>query len=193
MDDRARKQNDDENLSGESPAPGDILLNEAEIAETVARLGAEISRDYEGRNPILVNLLKGGVIFMADLIRKLTIPHQLEFMSVSSYEGSETRSSGNVRIIEDLSCSVEGRDVLVVEDVIDTGTTLAYIREVLQLRHPKSIEICTLLRKESPDRTGITVKYVGHDIPDVFVVGYGLDHDEQFRNLPHIAKLEPSA
>lgn len=189
MSDRRPRRRDGD-AGAENVAPGDVLLDANAIADIVARLGREISRDYEGRNPILVNLLKGGVIFMADLIRRLTIPHQLEFMNVSSYEGADTVSSGNVRILEDLSCSIEGRDILVVEDVIDTGTTLAYIRDVLQLRHPKSIEICTLLRKDSSGQAGISVKYVGRDIPDVFVVGYGLDYDEQFRNLPHIAQLD---
>jgi len=168
--------------------PGDVLLSAAEIAKIVSRIGGEISKDYEGRHPILVNLLKGGVVFLADLIRQVTIPHHIEFMKVSSYE-SGTESTGNVRIIDDLSVSIEDRDVLIVEDVIDTGTTLAYILNMLQLRRPRSIEICTLLRKDTGSK-GPSIRYVGSRIPDVFVVGYGLDYDENFRHLPHIATLE---
>ena len=163
------------------PVPGEVLLSEQEIAGIVARLGSQISQDYRDRHPILVNLLKGGVIFMADLIRQIDIPHHIEFMKVSSYEDG-TMSSGDVRIIEDLGVSIHGRDVIIVEDVIDTGMTLAYIHSVLKLRNPKSIEICTLLRKKGPDERGLPIRYVGSDIPDVFVVGYGLDYNE---NFPH--------
>jgi len=169
--------------------PGQVILTADEISEIVERIGKEISRDYAGRQPILVNLLKGGVIFLADLIRQMTIPHRIEFMHVSSYENG-TRSSGSVRIVEDLECSIEGRDVLVVEDVIDTGTTLAYILNVLQLRGPRSVEVCTLLRKDPDGQIEIPIRYVGRDIPNVFVVGYGLDYEEAFRHLPHIAELE---
>ncbi len=169
--------------------PGEIILSAGQISEIVARLGREISSDYEGRNPILVNLLKGGVVFLADLIRQLTIPHLIEFMHVSSYENG-TSSSGVVRITQDLSCGIEGRDVLIVEDVIDTGTTLAYISDMLQLRNPRSIEVCSLLLKQNPtELEGIPVRYVGTNIPDVFVVGYGLDYNESYRHLPYIAKL----
>lgn len=170
--------------------PGDVLLPAGEIAGIVAHLGAKISRDYQGRDLILVNLLKGGVVFLADLIRCIDIPHHIEFMGVSSYEEG-TASSGVVRILEDLSCSIQGRDVLVVEDVIDTGTTLAYILNMLQLRNPRSIEVCALLRKRDvPGQKGIPVRYIGSEIPNVFVVGYGLDYEENFRHLPHIARLE---
>jgi hypoxanthine phosphoribosyltransferase len=168
--------------------PGDILVSAEEIARVVARLGAEISGDYRGRNPVLVNLLKGGVVFLADLIRQIEIPHQIDFLSVSSYDNG-TSSSGVVRIIEDLYTNVTSRDVLIVEDVLDTGKTLAYIIDILRIRRPKSIEVCSLLRKQSARRDDIPVKYVGKDIPDVFVVGYGLDYKEKFRNLPYIAKL----
>jgi hypoxanthine phosphoribosyltransferase len=170
--------------------PGDILLAADEIAGIVERLGSRISTDYEGRHPILINLLKGGVVFLADLIRKITIPHHIEFMGVSSYENG-TLSSGNVRILEDLTRSVEGRDVIVVEDVIDTGTTLAYILNMLRLRNPRSVEVCALLRKTSvPGQAPVPVRYIGREIPNVFVVGYGLDYDENYRHLPHIARLE---
>ncbi len=169
--------------------PGEILLSPEQIATIVARLGGEISKDYEGRLPILVNLLKGGVVFLADLIRQINIPHHIEFMKVSSYEAG-TESTGIVRIIDDLSVSIEDRDVVIVEDVIDTGMTLAYILNMLQLRRPRSIEICTLLRKDAADPNGPPIRYVGSHIPDVFVVGYGLDYEENFRHLPHIATLE---
>jgi hypoxanthine phosphoribosyltransferase len=170
--------------------PGEVLFDADDIAQVVAQLGRRISSDYAGRHPILINLLKGGVVFLADLIRQITIPHHIEFMGVSSYENG-TRSSGNVRILEDLTRSIEGRDVIIVEDVIDTGTTLAYILNMLQLRNPRSIEVCALLRKtQVSDRTHIPVRYIGREIPDVFVVGYGLDYDENYRHLPHIARLD---
>ncbi|HXV13062.1 MAG TPA: hypoxanthine phosphoribosyltransferase [Candidatus Krumholzibacteria bacterium] len=173
------------------PSPGQVLVTAAEIDDIVARLGREISRDYSSRHPVLISLLKGGVVFLADLIRHLTIPHHIEFMRVSSYES--TRSTGAVRIISDLDTSIEGRDVLLVEDVIDTGTTLAYIVDMLRLRNPGSLEVCALLRKRVASRpAGIPIRYLGHDIPDTFVVGYGLDHDENYRNLPFIAALDPS-
>jgi hypoxanthine phosphoribosyltransferase len=172
-----------------SVRPGETLLDAGEISKIVARLGREISRDYAGRNPILLNLLKGGVVFLADLIRQLDIPHFIEFMHVSSYENG-TASSGQVRIVDDLTCSVENRDVLIVEDVIDTGTTLAYISNMLRLRKPRSVEICTLLRKAQETDGRVSIRYVGKEIPNVFVVGYGLDYEERFRNLPYVAKLE---
>jgi len=168
--------------------PGEIILSQDEIERIVSRLGMQISRDYEGKKPVLVNLLKGGVVFLADLIRKLTIPHQIDFMSVSSYE-SGTSSSGIVRITEDLSTNIEGREVLIVEDIIDTGTTLAYIYNMLRLRRPRSLEVCTLLMKKPRLTYDVSIKYIGKEIPDVFVVGYGLDYGESFRNLPYIAKL----
>jgi hypoxanthine phosphoribosyltransferase len=169
--------------------PGRILLPAEEIAEVVSRLGDEISRDYEGQHPILVNLLKGGVVFLADLIRQITIQHHIEFMKVSSYEeGTET--SGNVRIIDDLGVPIANRPVLIVEDVVDTGTTLAYILNMLRLRSPRSIEVCALLRKRSSGQAHVPLRYVGAEIPDEYVVGYGLDYNENFRHLPHIATLD---
>jgi hypoxanthine phosphoribosyltransferase len=171
--------------------PGEVLMTEAEIAEVVTGLGRRISADYDGRNPILVNLLKGGVIFLADLTRRLPIPHQIDFMGVSSYENG-TSSSGIVRIAEDLSTNISGRHVIVVEDVLDSGRTLAYILDMLKLRSPASIEVCALLRKAIPQNSRIKVRYLGKEIPDVFVVGYGLDYNERFRNLPFIAKLAPT-
>jgi len=170
--------------------PGAVLLSADDIAAIVARLGGEISRDYEGRLPILISLLKGGVVFLADLIRQITIPHHIEFLQVSSYSGSTT-SSGRVKILTDLEVSIAGRDIIVVEDVVDTGTTLAYIMEVLKLRNPASLEICALLRKRIANPSGIPVRYLGQEIPGRFVVGYGLDYRENFRHLPFIAALEP--
>ena len=170
--------------------PGAVLLSADDIAAIVARLGGEISRDYEGRVPILISLLKGGVVFLADLIRQITIPHHIEFLQVSSYSGSTT-SSGRVKILTDLEVSIAGRDIIVVEDVVDTGTTLAYIMEVLKLRNPASLEICALLRKRVANPSGIPVRYLGQEIPGRFVVGYGLDYRENFRHLPFIAALEP--
>jgi len=170
--------------------PGAVLLSADDIAAIVARLGGEISRDYEGRFPILISLLKGGVVFLADLIRQITIPHHIEFLQVSSYSGSTT-SSGRVKILTDLEVSIAGRDIIVVEDVVDTGTTLAYIMEVLKLRNPASLEICALLRKRVANPSGIPVRYLGQEIPGRFVVGYGLDYRENFRHLPFIAALEP--
>ncbi len=168
--------------------PGKILLSPEEIAGIVARLGREISSDYEGKQPVLVDLLKGGVVFLADLIRRLTIPHHIDFLSVSSY-GNNTSSSGVVRIVQDLSTNIEGRHVLVIEDVIDSGRTLTYIFNMLRLRSPKSLEVCALLRKPQALKSHVSMKYVGKDIPDVFVIGYGLDYQENFRNLPHISNI----
>jgi hypoxanthine phosphoribosyltransferase len=172
------------------PGPGAVLLSAGDIATIVARLGGEISRDYAGRHPVLISLLKGGVVFLADLIRQITIPHHIEFLQVSSYSGS-TASSGRVKILTDLEVSIAGRDIIIVEDVVDTGTTLAYIVEVLKLRNPASLEICALLRKRIAQPSGIPVRYLGQEIPGRFVVGYGLDYRENFRHLPFIAALEP--
>jgi hypoxanthine phosphoribosyltransferase len=169
--------------------PGEVLLTAEEIAEVVARLGQEISRDYAGKNPILINLLKGGVVFLADLIRKLTIPHHIDFLRVSSYEDG-MRSSGVVRIVDDLEANVAGRDVLIVEDVLDTGRTLSYILNILEIRSPRSLEVCSLLRKQSTEAGGkVPIRYLGKEIPNTYVVGYGLDYNEKYRNLPYIAKL----
>jgi hypoxanthine phosphoribosyltransferase len=167
---------------------GKVLLSPEDITTVVSRLAERISTDYAGMDPVMVNLLKGGVVFLADLIRQLTIPLQIDFLSVSSY-GDDTSSSGVVRIVQDLSTNIEGRHVLVVEDIIDSGHTLAYIFNMLRLRSPKSLEVCSLLRKPEALKRGIPMKYVGRDIPDVFVVGYGLDYQEKYRNLPYIAML----
>ena len=169
---------------------GKVLLSAEDIDGIVHRLGERISADYAGKAPVLVNLLKGGVVFLSDLIRCVTIPLEIDFLSVSSY-GNDTSSSGVIRIVQDLSTNIMGRHVLVVEDIIDSGHTLAYIFNMLKLRSPRSLEACSLLRKPEALTRGISMKYVGRDIPDVFVVGYGLDYQEKFRNLPYIAMLLP--
>ena len=169
---------------------GKVLLSAEDIGDIVSRLADRISTDYAGKDPVLVNLLKGGMVFLADLMRQLRIPLQIDFLSVSSY-GNDTSSSGVVRIVQDLNTNIEGRHVLVVEDIIDSGHTLAYIFNMLRLRSPKSLEVCSLLRKPGATKSGISMKYVGRDIPEVFVVGYGLDYQEKFRNLPYIAMLLP--
>lgn len=171
--------------------PGAIIIPEDELQGRVAELGAEISRDYASRGPLLVGVLKGAVPFMADLIRQIDVPCELDFMAVSSY-GSTTHSSGVVRILKDLDMPLAGRDVIVVEDVIDSGLTLSYLMKNLASRDPASLAICTLLAKPGRRRLALEVNYVGFELPDVFVVGYGLDHAERFRNLPYIAELKTS-
>lgn len=171
------------------PSPGPVILSAEEIADIVGRLGRDISADYRDRHPVLISLLKGGVVFLADLIRHLTIPHHIEFLRVSSYNGG-MKSTGVVRIVADLDIDIAGRDVVIIEDVIDTGTTLAYIVDMLRLRDPGSLEICALLRKQVPRPAGIPIRYLGREIPDTFVVGYGLDYDENYRNLPFVAGFD---
>ena len=166
-----------------------MLLTEEQIQERVAELGARISDDYRDDPPILVNVLKGGVVFLADLIRATTIPVEIDFMEVSSY-GDGTESSGVVRILEDLSLSITDRHVVIVEDIIDTGLTLHYIIENLETRHPKTIKICTLLDRRGRREIDLKLDYVGFVVPDKFVIGYGLDLAQRYRNLPHIAVLE---
>ncbi len=169
--------------------PGRVLISRDEIAARVADLGEAIRRDYAGRAPVLVGVLKGALIFVADLIRAIALPVSLDFMSVSSY-GADTRSSGVVRLSADLSLSIEGRDVIIVEDIIDSGRTISYLRRNLATRHPRSLALCGLLDKVARREVEVTVDYVGFVIPDEFVVGYGLDHDGLHRNLPHIAVFE---
>ena len=171
-----------------------VLLSEEQLREIVSRIGAQISADYKDRGSklILVSVLKGSVVFMADLMRAITIPSCIDFMSVSSY-GSGTTSSGVVKIIKDLDTNVvEGADLLLVEDIFDSGKTLSYLKEMLSARKPASIRLCTLLDK--PDRRVVDLQadYVGAVIPDAFVVGYGLDYDEKYRNLPYVGVLKPA-
>ncbi len=169
---------------------GKILISEDDIKQRVAELGAEISRDYKGRQPILVNILKGGIIFLSDLVRQLEVLHEIDFMSVSSYE-SQTESTGVVRILADLNINIEGKDVIIVEDIVDSGLTLDYIRHILLARRPKSMTICTLLDKTATRKIEVPLDYVGFEIPDEFVIGYGLDYMQKYRNLPYVAVLKP--
>ncbi|HJW76220.1 MAG TPA: hypoxanthine phosphoribosyltransferase [Thermoleophilia bacterium] len=167
---------------------GSVLVSREELQARVAELGARISVDYEGEELVLVGVLKGAVFFMADLARRITVPVALDFMAVSSY-GSSTDSSGVVRILKDLDTTIEGRHVLVVEDIIDSGLTLSYLMKNLRSRRPASLEICALLTKPSRRRVDIGCRYVGFEIPDVFVVGYGLDLAERYRTLEYVASL----
>jgi len=167
----------------------EILYSERQIAEAVAWLGAEISRDYAGKNLMLVSVLKGAVVFLADLMRKITLPCGIDFMSVSSY-GHGSKSSGEVRIVKDLDQSLEGLDVLVVEDILDSGRTLSYIIGLLKSRGPNSVKICTLFDKPSRREVQITADYTGLIVPDEFIVGYGLDYGEKYRNLPYAGVLK---
>lgn len=168
-----------------------VLISEQELKEKITQLGARISQDYAGKNLLLVSVLKGSVVFMADLMRAITIPCEIDFMCVSSY-GSGTKTSGVVKIAKDLDIKIEGLDVLIVEDILDSGMTLSYITEILQAREPSSIKICTLLDKPDRRQANITPDYMGFVIPDAFVVGYGLDFAEKYRNLPFIGELKPS-
>lgn len=171
----------------------EVLLSEEQIAAKVAELGAHISSDYQGRELTLVSVLKGSLPFMADLMRRITIPVRIDLMEVSSYGGTATESSGLVRILKDLSSPIEGRDVLIVEDIIDTGLTLNYLLRYLKGKNPRSIKICTLLDKPARRLVEIPLDYVGFEIPDAFVVGYGLDFGEVYRNLRFVGILRPEA
>lgn len=169
-----------------NPAPGEVLLSSEQISARVTEMAAEVSADYAGRDVLLISILKGAVFFTADLVRAMSIPSEFDFMAVSSY-GSATHSSGVVRITKDLDVSIEGRHVLLVEDVIDSGRTLRYLMRNLAARDPASLEVCTLLAKPAAERLEHVARYVGFQLPDVFVVGYGLDVDERHRELPYIA------
>ncbi|MBE6764831.1 MAG: hypoxanthine phosphoribosyltransferase [Ruminococcaceae bacterium] len=169
-----------------------VLINEEELAEMIKRLGAQISEDYKDKNLLLVSVLKGSVVTMADLMRAITIPCSIDFMVVSSY-GKGTETSGSVKIIKDLDISIKDYDVLIVEDILDSGVTLSSLIELLSSRGPASLKLCTLLDK--PDRRKVDIKahYVGTKVPDAFIVGYGLDYAEKYRNLPYIGILKDSA
>jgi hypoxanthine phosphoribosyltransferase len=168
---------------------GETLIAEEALQARIVELAAKVSEDYAGREPLVIGVLKGAVFFIADLLRHLTVPCELDFMAVSSY-GSSTHSSGVVRILKDLDIPIAGRHVLVVEDVIDSGLTLSYLMKNLASRQPASLEICTLLTKPGHKRLNIPIRYIGFDLPDAFVIGYGLDYAERYRNLPYIAVLE---
>ena len=167
-----------------------VLLTEEEVNKKISEVAAQINKDYEGKEVHLICILKGGVFFTCELAKRLTIPVSLDFMSVSSY-GAGTVSSGIVKIVKDLDEPIEGKDVLIVEDIIDSGNTLSYLIEVLKQRNPKSIELCTLLDKpERRVKKQVTVKYTCFTVPDQFIVGYGLDYDQKYRNLPYIGVIE---
>jgi hypoxanthine phosphoribosyltransferase len=165
------------------------LISQSELKARVSELAAEISRDYKDKDLVLVGILKGAFIFLADLCRMLKVPASFDFIAVSSY-GSGTKSGGIVRILKDLDTDISGKDVVIVEDIIDSGLTLNYLHKSLRARNPASLEICALLRKPETDRVQLDAKYIGFSIPSDFVVGYGLDYAGKYRNLPYIARLK---
>ena len=169
---------------------GKILYTEEQIAEIVQNIGRRISEDYKGKNLFLVSVLKGSLPFMADLMRQITIPCTIDFLSVSSY-GKGTKTSGEVRILKDIDSSLEGKDLLVVEDILDSGVTLSYLLKMLSARNPASIRLCTFMDKPERRRVDIYADYVGASVPDEFIVGYGLDYAEKYRNLPYVGVLKP--
>lgn len=168
-----------------------ILIPSDQLQSRIYELGAQISRDYANTRPLLVCVLKGGVMFLSDLSRAMSIPHELDFMAITSYGGKRVESSGVVRILMDLNANIENRHVLIVEDIVDTGHTLHYMVETLKTRNPASLKVCALLNKQDRRHVEIQLDYVGFDIPNEFVVGYGLDFDEMYRNLPYIGVLKP--
>jgi len=169
----------------------DILYSEADLKAKVKELAARISADYEGKDLLLIGVLKGANVFMCDLMREISFPILIDFIAASSY-GHSTESSGVVKILKDLDYSIEGRDVIIIEDIIDTGLTLKYLIENFRSRKPRSLEICTLLDKPERRIAQLSVKYIGYQIPDEFIVGYGIDYAERYRNLPYIATLQES-
>jgi hypoxanthine phosphoribosyltransferase len=171
------------------PGVGEILVQQDDLEHRVRELGAEISRDYRDRDLLLVGVLKGAVFFLSDLMRHLEVPCEVDFMAVASY-GSSTDSSGVVRILKDLDAPIEGREVLIVEDIVDSGLTLSYLLRTLQARNPTTLEVCALLTKPERRKVELPIRYVGFEIPNRFAVGYGLDHGERYRNLPYVAALE---
>ena len=170
-----------------------ILISEETLQSRIAELGAQISEDYAGKNLLLLCVLKGGVLFLTDLMRHVNIPHEIDFLAISSYGRGVRESSGVVRIVKDLEDSIEGKNILIVEDIIDSGVTLSYLVQLLSPRKPASLKICTLLNKWERRTTEIPVDYIGFDIADEFVFGYGLDLDEQYRNLPYIGVVKQDA
>ena len=164
------------------------MVSQGDLERRVRELGVEISRDYQGKELFLVGVLKGAVFFLSDLMRAIEVPCEVDFMAVASY-GSSTQSSGVVRILKDLDAAIEGRDVLIVEDIVDSGLTLSYLLRNLQARQPASLEVCALLTKPERREVDLPTRYVGFEIPDKFAIGYGLDHAERYRNLPYVAAL----
>jgi len=167
---------------------GEILVQADELSERVRALGRQVTEDYEGRDLVLIGVLKGAVFFLADVMRAIDLPCEVDFMAVASY-GSATDSSGVVRILKDLDISIQGRDVLIVEDIVDSGLTLQYLMRNLGAREPASLEVCALLTKPERRKVDVPIRYVGFEIPDRFAIGYGLDHGERYRNLPYVAAL----
>lgn len=168
-----------------------VLISQQQLQEKIAEVGKKITADYQGKNLMLLGVLKGSVIFMADLMRNIDLPMNIDFMAVSSY-GAGTKSTGVVRIIKDLDKPIEGKDILIVEDILDSGNTLFYLSDLLRKRHPASLKICTLLDKPERRQADITPDYTCFTIPDEFVVGYGLDYAEHYRNLPYVGILAPA-
>lgn len=169
-----------------------VLFTEEELKACVKEMGRRITEDYEGQGLVVVSVLRGAAIFMADLVREIKLPIEMDYMCVSSY-GNGAKSSGVVRILKDLDCNIEGRNVLIAEDILDSGLTLSYLMRNLQSRNPASLQVATLLRKDTPNQADINCKYVGFECPDEFVIGYGLDYAERYRNFPYIGVLKPEA
>jgi hypoxanthine phosphoribosyltransferase len=176
-------------MTPHDPAIGEIIVEADALQHRVAALGAQVTRDYEGKDLLLVGVLKGAVFFLSDLMRHIDLPCEVDFMAVASY-GSATESSGVVRILKDLDIPIEGRHVLIVEDIVDSGLTLQYLLRSLRTRNPASLEVCALLTKPSRREVDLPARYIGFEIPDRFAIGYGLDHAEKYRNLPFVAALE---
>ena len=174
---------------GDDDAIGEILVPADDLARRVRELAADISHDYEGKDLVLIGVLKGAVFFLSDLMRHLTVPCEVDFMAVASY-GSATKSSGVVRILKDLDAAIEDREVLIVEDIVDSGLTLQYLLRNLAGRNPRSLEVCALLIKPERRKVDLRTRYVGFEIPNRFAIGYGLDHAERYRNLPYVAALK---
>jgi hypoxanthine phosphoribosyltransferase len=170
------------------PAIGEVLVAEEQLADRIRELGEEISRDYLGREVLLVGVLKGAVFFLSDLMRHLEIPCEVDFMAVASY-GSSTDSSGVVRILKDLDVPIQGRHVLIVEDIVDSGLTLSYLLRTMRARDPASLEVCALLTKPDRRKSNVDIRYTGFEIPNRFVIGYGLDYAQRYRQLPYVAVL----
>jgi len=166
----------------------EVLLTEQQLRARICDLGQQITADYDGKAPVMIGILKGAAMFLVDLIRAVDLPLEIDFMAVSSY-GAATESSGVVRILKDLDTAIEGRHVMLVEDIIDSGLTIAYVLDMLRRRRPASLKVCALLVKEKAAAAGLKADYVGFTIPDKFVVGYGLDYDERYRNLPYVGVL----
>jgi hypoxanthine phosphoribosyltransferase len=175
-------------MSGHLDGVGEVIVPADDLQRRVVELGEEISRDYAERDLLLIGVLKGAIFFLSDLMRAIDVPVEVDFMAVASY-GSATKSSGVVRILKDLDAAIEGRDVLIVEDIVDSGLTLQYLLRNLGARDPATLEVCALLTKPGRSKVDVPCRYIGFEIPDAFAIGYGLDHAERYRNLPFVAEL----